>query len=417
MARIRTIKPEFWTDEKIVQLPFSARLFFIGLWNFADDEGFLDDEPERLRMQIMPNDQVDVDGLIDLLECAGLIGRYVYNNDHSRQAIKINRFLDHQRISNPTPSRVLPEVSRKTPVPLRERRAIATKYGCEPGQSMSADCYYCGMRGQIIWHRLSNGKPSSWVQFSGLEIDHFVSENQGGSTQSSNLVLACRECNRSKGTMDGVQFSTGDLFAHSHNFGQNSRRTPRGLREDSTLERKGREGNNKMAMSMATRVQIGFDEFWAVWVPGRKDKRKRAEAAWSKAIKTTDPKIIIDAAKRFAQANRDTEKRFVPMAATWLNDERWNDESAQPARRENGLSDWQPEARGVTEADRAAWQPYLDRAARIDRGLTKAWLADLVLDGVVLRAKSDFVVSRLRGELAGFLDNVGAGKFEIKTGD
>ena len=28
MARIRTIKPEFWTDEKIVQLPFEARLLF-----------------------------------------------------------------------------------------------------------------------------------------------------------------------------------------------------------------------------------------------------------------------------------------------------------------------------------------------------------------------------------------------------
>ena len=39
MARIRTVKPDIWTDEKFVELSPLARLLFIGLWNFADDEG------------------------------------------------------------------------------------------------------------------------------------------------------------------------------------------------------------------------------------------------------------------------------------------------------------------------------------------------------------------------------------------
>ena len=39
MARIRTIKPEFWIDDVIVELPFETRLLFIGIWNFADDAG------------------------------------------------------------------------------------------------------------------------------------------------------------------------------------------------------------------------------------------------------------------------------------------------------------------------------------------------------------------------------------------
>ena len=30
MARIRTIKPDFWTDEKVVELSAFARLLFIG---------------------------------------------------------------------------------------------------------------------------------------------------------------------------------------------------------------------------------------------------------------------------------------------------------------------------------------------------------------------------------------------------
>jgi hypothetical protein len=39
MARIRTIKPEFWEDEKLGQLPVLARLTFAGLICQADDEG------------------------------------------------------------------------------------------------------------------------------------------------------------------------------------------------------------------------------------------------------------------------------------------------------------------------------------------------------------------------------------------
>lgn len=39
MARIRSIKPEFWKDGKVLRLTEPCALFFIGLWNFCDDEG------------------------------------------------------------------------------------------------------------------------------------------------------------------------------------------------------------------------------------------------------------------------------------------------------------------------------------------------------------------------------------------
>lgn len=39
MARIRSIKPEFWKDGKISRLTYGCMAFFIGLWNFCDDEG------------------------------------------------------------------------------------------------------------------------------------------------------------------------------------------------------------------------------------------------------------------------------------------------------------------------------------------------------------------------------------------
>lgn len=35
MARIRTVKPEFWTDRRMVKLSPLARLLYISSWNFA----------------------------------------------------------------------------------------------------------------------------------------------------------------------------------------------------------------------------------------------------------------------------------------------------------------------------------------------------------------------------------------------
>lgn len=57
MARIRTIKPEFWEDEKIGNLPIPCRLFFIGCWNFADDFGVIKGNAALLKSQIFPYDE------------------------------------------------------------------------------------------------------------------------------------------------------------------------------------------------------------------------------------------------------------------------------------------------------------------------------------------------------------------------
>lgn len=98
MARIRTVKPEFWTDEKIVQLPFEARLLFIGLWNIADDEGKLEYSPMRIKMQLFPADKVDTHSLIEKIAKLDLI--VIYEVEH-KLYISIPHFLQHQRVSHP----------------------------------------------------------------------------------------------------------------------------------------------------------------------------------------------------------------------------------------------------------------------------------------------------------------------------
>jgi 5-methylcytosine-specific restriction endonuclease McrA len=64
---------------------------------------------------------------------------------------------------------------------------------------VDAPCHYCGTPGRIHWHIHASGKPSAWVSFTDLEMDHVTPESRGGSHEPDNLVLACRRCNRSKG--------------------------------------------------------------------------------------------------------------------------------------------------------------------------------------------------------------------------
>lgn len=103
MARIRTIKPEFWTDGRIVRLSPEARLFFIGLWNFARcDNGHLDDDALGLKLKIFPADNIDARALIDELINGGLLDRYAADD---RGFLHIRRFAEHQKVDDRWKSR------------------------------------------------------------------------------------------------------------------------------------------------------------------------------------------------------------------------------------------------------------------------------------------------------------------------
>lgn len=111
MARIRTIKPDFFLDEELAALPVLARLLFIGLWVHADREGRLEDRPARIRAQVFPYEpKADVDALLDLLaaERAGRPGFVVRYSVGGRDLIQISSFLDHQRPNAREPLSSLP---------------------------------------------------------------------------------------------------------------------------------------------------------------------------------------------------------------------------------------------------------------------------------------------------------------------
>lgn len=109
MARARNIKPSFFINEDLVELPFETRLLFIGLWTLCDRQGYLEDKPKKIKMAIFPADDVDIDKMLNDLEVSGFLIRYIADN---RKCIYLPKFMKHQ---NPHHKEIISDVPRYNP--------------------------------------------------------------------------------------------------------------------------------------------------------------------------------------------------------------------------------------------------------------------------------------------------------------
>ena len=118
MARIRTIKPEFWTDGALIECSMSARLLFIGTWNFADDQGNLDRSAKQIKARVFPADNIDCEPLLRELMAQRLLTEYSVNG---KKYIHIQGFTKHQLINRPSkPTCPAFDDSLSTQAPLTE---------------------------------------------------------------------------------------------------------------------------------------------------------------------------------------------------------------------------------------------------------------------------------------------------------
>lgn len=103
MARIRTVKPELWSDPEFVECSSNARLLLVAGLNFASDYGVLADKPKQLKMQCFPADSVDIDELIDELIDHDFWVRCIAPD--GSKVLVIRTFTKHQKVDKPTPGR------------------------------------------------------------------------------------------------------------------------------------------------------------------------------------------------------------------------------------------------------------------------------------------------------------------------
>lgn len=94
MARIRELKPSFFRNEQLAELPHWVRLLFQGLWGLADRTGRLEDRPRRIGVDVFPYESLPIEDGLTQLASAGFIDRYRVGNV---AVIQIVSFAKHQK--------------------------------------------------------------------------------------------------------------------------------------------------------------------------------------------------------------------------------------------------------------------------------------------------------------------------------
>ena len=234
LVRIRSIKPEFWRSEDIAALDWDARLVFIGLWSYVDDNGVGRDDERIICAELFALDDplsepsVRAQAALNTLSRHGLITRYSVDG---RRYLHIVTWDKHQKINRPSEPRL--------PLPT-----------CDDA-----------------------------------EIRNLLSEP---SVSPHNILRA--------GTGEQGNRGTGEEETCSP-------APPSNATEPTTPP--------------------GFAEFWNAYP--RKEAKQAALKSWPKAVKLTSRTTLIEGALRLAQdPNREDE--FTPLAASWLNAGRWEDD-------------------------------------------------------------------------------------------
>jgi hypothetical protein len=209
MARMRTVKPEFWESEEIGALSRDARLLYIATWNMADDEGRLRWTPAYIQANAFIYDRdLDVGAVMGELVHAELVVPYEMG---MQKLAYIPSFGKHQKPNRPQPS--------KLPAPFSE---------------------------------------SDSAPFTPVVVE---------------------------------------------------------------------EGRVEEGCSNSSSPDDEFEDFWARWPSGRRVKKPDALRAHRRALLAASPNVILEGLERWTThwAEAETEPRFIPHPASWLNARQWND--------------------------------------------------------------------------------------------
>tara|TARA_R100000544_G_scaffold36279_1_gene24321 strand:- start:38 stop:703 length:666 start_codon:yes stop_codon:yes gene_type:complete len=94
-----------------------------------------------------------------------------------------------------------------------------------------------------------------------------------------------------------------------------------------------------------------FDFFWSIYP--RKIAKANARKAFQTALTKTEAYRINEGLIRMVEANKNTEMKFIPHPATWLNGERWEDEDLNDYKTNadvlNNIINFQPPTRAIEQ--------------------------------------------------------------------
>lgn len=179
MARIRTIKPDFFRHEALQDLEASSpgkcpMLVFAGLWGHCDKAGRFEWRPRQLKLDILPFLPFDMTETLNLLVASGFIRRY--SADGGEYGV-IPSFQDHQRINgkeSQEPERFPREQSEK------QSGSHGEALGKQPGRQEGKGREEEGNGGDVgLRHDVAPPKKTPELRKIAAEVLVFLNEKAG----------------------------------------------------------------------------------------------------------------------------------------------------------------------------------------------------------------------------------------------
>lgn len=127
--RARNLKPGFFKNEELAECDPLARILFSGLWCMADRSGRLECRPKRIKAEILPYDNCDIEKLLKQLSDKNFILIYSVNSENY---IEILNFRKHQNPHCKEPESSIPAPDKHHTKTVQE----PDKNGSRPADSL-----------------------------------------------------------------------------------------------------------------------------------------------------------------------------------------------------------------------------------------------------------------------------------------
>lgn len=285
MARIRNIKPDFFFNEFLAQVPAHGRLLFIGLWGLADIEGRLEDRPVRIKAALFAYEpDIDVEQLLVRLDTDKFIIRYQVDG---QRLIWIPNFKKHQCFST-----------------LEKKQQ--SKIPPYTDSSQTSD-------------RLTTGGHRTLDLGQGTHDDGHMTINPPPTPQGGSGVVFAPDS------------PAGELLANIGKKRDKPKESPQAQPEPSPDQprAKGVYDDDGNLIPRQRAWDNAFSGFWERYPKQRRKGRGAAEKSWHKLCGDEELYDEITWALD-CQVNQPSWTKdncqFVPLPATWLNQQRWKDE-------------------------------------------------------------------------------------------
>lgn len=298
--RSRNIKPGVFKNDKLAELPFEARLLFIGLWCLADREGRLEDRPLKIRAEIFPYEmERNVDVMLSQLQEKEFVIRYEVKGS---KYLQVTTFTKHQQPHY----KELPSI---IPAPKGHRDSLYVGGGVSESVR------------QMLFEKAGHRCKKCNIK-TNLTIDHIKPRVLGGTHDIENLQVLCRKCNSSKNNRIMTQGSV----KVDQTLGTLSSLIPDVLIPDSPI---------LIPDIPLTKIKEWFEHTWNNYPKERRHGKDVAFKRYEKAVKTLDEAREVAAALDNYLASKVVADGFVMRGSKWFDE--WEDWKNDKRRSGEGI--------------------------------------------------------------------------------